>query len=352
MPQLGLAVPIEGFNLRESLELAVRAEALGFESAWSYEVDVCDGFTPLGWLAARTERMRLGISLIPAPSRPPALLAMTASGLQDISGGRLVLGLGASSPAVMRHWMGLTHDRPLTRLRETVEATRQALVGGRVSYAGETVRIDGFRLGGRPAEVPILLGALGPKANRLAGAVADGLIMVFNVPERTPELLTEFYAGAEEAGRDHAELEVVSKVFVAVDEDLDALRPQLQRFVTGYAIVPAYQRLLRRQGFEAEMDALAAAWGEGRRADAAAAISDELLSALIVFGSPEQCAARLRAHGENGVDTLIIAPITAATEPAERRERIEHTVHQVASALTGDRSPAPHVDSPGSQSIN
>src|SRR5205807_871134 len=120
-------------------------------------------------------------------------------------------------------WMGLEYTRPLTRVRETIEATRLALSGERTTYRGDTVRMEGFRLGGAPSEVPIVLGALGPKMNRLAGASADGLIMVFNVPERTLVLLNEFRAGAREAGRNSGELEVISKVFVAVDEDLDSL---------------------------------------------------------------------------------------------------------------------------------
>ena len=331
MPGLGLAVPIEGLSLRESLELAAEAEGFGYSDAWSYEVDTNDGFTPLGWLAARTQRMRLCISLVPAFSRPPALLAMTVSGLQDISGGRLLIGLGASSPAVIGGWMGLEHSKPLTRVRETIEATRLALSGDRTTYRGETVRMEGFRLGGAPTQVPIVLGALGPKMNRLAGSTADGLIMVFNVPERTPVLLNDFRAGAREAGRIPGE--VITKVFVAVDEDLDTLRPQLQRFVTGYAIVPAYNDLLRRQGFAAEAEALAAAWARGRRKDALEAIRDDLLRALIVFGSAAACEAQLRAHLDNGVDSLIIAPITAAAEPDERRTRIRNTVVQVGRAL-------------------
>lgn len=331
MPGLGLAVPIEGLSLRESLELAAEAEGMGYSDAWSYEVDTNDGFTPLGWLAARTRRMRLCISLVPAFSRPPALLAMTVSGLQDISDGRLLLGLGASSPAVIGGWMGLDHAKPLTRVRETIEATRLALTGERATYRGETVRMEGFRLGGAPTTVPIALGALGPRMNRLAGSDADGLIMVFNVPERTPVLLEQFRAGAREAGRPAGE--VITKVFVAVDEDLDTLRPQLRRFITGYAVVPAYNDLLSRQGFAAEARALATAWAEGRRRDALEAVTDDLLRTLIVFGSAAACEAQLRAHLDNGVDSLIIAPITAAADPNERRARIRNTVEQVARRL-------------------
>lgn len=333
MARLGLAVPIDGMGLRESLELAVEAEALGYDDAWSYEVSGTDGFTPLAWLAARTERLRLGISLVPAFHRPPALLGMSSASLQELAGGRFVLGLGSSSPTIVERWMGGVHERPLTRVRETVEALRLVLAGGKVDYDGETVRVDGFRLALPAAQVPVLLGALGPRMHRLAGAVGDGLITVFTTVEATPALLGDFHAGARDAGRDPASLGVVSKQFVAVDEDDEALRAMLRRFVCGYATVPAYNALIARQGFAEEAERMAAAWAEGRREDALAAVTDELLEALIAFGSADRCASRLRAHAGAGVTTLLIAPVTAVRDPVELRRRVRATVEQIGARL-------------------
>lgn len=330
MPRVGLAVPIDGMGLQESLELACHAESLGYTDVWSYEVDGADGFTPLAWLSARTSTVRLGISVVPAFTRPPALLAMSSASVQELSGGRFVLGLGSSSKPVVEGWMGLEHARPLTRVRETLEAVRLALSGERVVYGGETVHVDGFRLGLEPRPVPVVLGALGPRMHRLAGSAAEGVVLVFNVPERTGELLGDFRAGASDVGRDPAELEVVAKVFVAVDEGLEDLGPQLRRFVTGYGIVPAYNALLARQGFRSEAEAMAGAWAQGRRSEAAAAVSDDLLRALFVFGDADHCRARLGDYLAAGVTTLIVAPITAAADPRRRRERLQRTVEVVA----------------------
>jgi probable F420-dependent oxidoreductase len=328
--RLGLAVPIDGLGLQESLELALHAEALGYTDAWSYEVAGSDGFSPLAWLAARSDGLRLGISVVPAFTRPPALLAMSSAGLAELSGGRFVLGLGSSSPNVVGRWMGGVHERPLTRLRETVEAVRLALAGDKVTYHGETVRVDDFRLALAPARVPIVLGALGPKMYRLAGAIGDGVVMVFVTAEGTPAILDDLRAGARDAGRDPAQLDVVAKLFVAVDEDLEELGPMLRRFITGYATVPAYNALLRRQGFQDEADAMITAWDAGDRKRALGAVTDELLRSLIVFGSADECAARVRAFADAGVRTPLLAPITAAGDPDERRRRLVRTVEALA----------------------
>ena len=258
---------------------------------------------------------------------------MTSAALQEVSGGRFVLGLGSSAPNVVERWMGGAYERPLTRVRETIEAIRLVLAGGKASYQGETVRVEDFRLALPPASVPIVVGALGPKMRRLAGEAGDGIVTVFNTAESTPELLEDFFDGARASGRDPRSLDVVSKLFVAVDEDDEALREMLRRFITGYATVPAYNRLLAGQGFEAEAARLAEAWADGRRREASEAITDEMLERLIVFGSADECARRLGSYVDAGVTTVIVAPVSAVTDPDERRRRLINTVEQVGGRL-------------------
>jgi probable F420-dependent oxidoreductase len=337
--RLGLAVPIEGLALRESLELAVHAQELGYTDAWSYEVCDADGFTPLAWLASRAERLRLGISVVPAFTRPPALLAMTCAALQELAEGRFVLGLGPSSPNVVGRWMGGDYALPLTRVRETVEALRLALTGEKASYSGRTVRMEDFRLALPPAHVPVMLGALGPRMRRLAGEIGDGIVMVFTTPEGTPALLEPVVDGARACGRDPGALDVVAKLFVAVDEDDADLRALLRRLVTGYGTVPAYNRMLASEGFDREARAMAEAWANGDRRGALAAASDELLERLFIFGDEAACLRRLREHADAGARTLLIAPVTAARDPAERRARVRRTIERVARLTP---SPAAH----------
>ncbi|HEX4107122.1 MAG TPA: LLM class F420-dependent oxidoreductase [Solirubrobacteraceae bacterium] len=324
-PRLGLAVPIEGLPLRDALDLAVRASELGYDDCWSYEVNVSDGFTPLAWLTGQAPSLRLGISIIPAFTRPPALLAMTSASLQQLSGGRFVLGLGSSSPNIVERWMGGTYERPLTRVRETVEAVRLVLSAEKASYHGTTLRLDDFRLDMEPTPVPIMLGALGPRMFALAGEIGDGVITVFNSVAATAALIAECGPGDG--------FDVVSKLFIAVDEDDAALRDMLRRMLTGYGTVPAYNRYLARQGYAAQASAMAEAWARGDRRAALAAVDDEMLGQIFVFGSAADCARRLRDYAAAGVRTVLIAPMTAAGDPTERRRRVEHTIEQVALAL-------------------
>ena len=169
--ELGLALPLPGVDYGVSEELARGAEAAGYAGVWTSETAQFDGFTPLAALAPVTDQLRLGLALAPAFTRPPALLAMTAASMQRVSGGRFVLGIGSSSPAIVDRWMGLEYERPLTRVRETVTVLRQIFTGDKVTYAGRTLRVEDFRLEAGPTWMPILIGALGPKMYRLAGSL-------------------------------------------------------------------------------------------------------------------------------------------------------------------------------------
>jgi probable F420-dependent oxidoreductase len=331
--RLALAVPIDGLGFRESLGLAAGAERLGYTDLWSYEVAGSDGFSPLGWLAARTERARLGISLVPAFTRPAALLAMSCAALQGMSGGRFVLGLGSSSPTVVENWMGLTHDRPVTRVRETVEALRLILSGEKTAYDGATLSVRDFRLGLGPAPTPVMLGALGPRMFALAGEIGDGVITVFNAATRTPALLADLRAAAVDAGRDPAQLEVVTKLFVAVDEEGPEIETTLRRLLVGYGTVPAYNELLRRQGFAAEATAIADAWAAGDRLAALAAVTTELLHKLFIFGPAEACASQLEAFAAAGVTTPLISPISGHTDATRLKRSVVATVELAADVL-------------------
>jgi probable F420-dependent oxidoreductase len=316
--RVGLAVPIEAIGLAASLELAREAEAIGYDDAWSSEIAGADGFSPLAALAATTSRLRLGLALAPAFTRPPALLAMSAAGLQAISGGRFVLGVGASSPPIVERWMGGEFGLPLTRVRETVEALRLILSGEKVSYAGRTLRVDDFRLALGPTWVPIL---------------GDGVLISVVAAHAVPGLVAGLHEGARGAGRDPGDLGVWCRVLVAVDEDGPELEAMLRRFVAGYGTVPAYNAHLTRQGYAVEAAAMADAWAGGRRAESTAAVSDRLLRGVVAFGSAGECVRALRAYRDAGVTTLVIDPVSAAPDPAERMRRVRRTVTTVLEGL-------------------
>src|SRR5437870_636125 len=192
--RLGRTPPIEVMGIRGAVDLCARAEDLGYTDVWSAEVGAVDAFSPLAAIAVRTERVRLGTALVPVFTRPPALTAMSAAGIQQLSGGRFVLGIGTSSPAIVGQWMGLDFDGRVKRIEEYVEVLREALAGKKVTFRGETVRAENFRLQVDPgAPVPIFVGALGPQMCRLAGRVADGVLFYFFTPDGVRRALQDVH---------------------------------------------------------------------------------------------------------------------------------------------------------------
>jgi probable F420-dependent oxidoreductase len=329
--RLGLTPPIEVAGFPAAVELCARAEQLGYTDVWSAEVGAVDAFTPLAAIATRTERVRLGTALVPVFNRPPALTAMSAAGVQQLSGGRFVLGIGLSSPAIVGSWMGLEFDGRVKRIEEYVEVLREAFAGRKVTFHGWTIRVENFRLQIDPgAPVPIYVGALGPEMCRLAGRIADGVLLYFFTPDGVRKALGHVHQGAREAGRDPGELDVFLRLPVAVEEPLDTARFMGRRLLTGYAIVPAYNASLRRQGFDEEARAIAEAWASGERDRATELFSDHMLDELFVTGDVETCRGRIDEFRAAGVTTPVIMPLSFAGSPEERAERVVKAVESLA----------------------
>lgn len=336
--RLGLTPPIEMAGMRPAIDLCVRAEEAGFTDVWSAEAGGVDAFGPLAAVAARTERVRLGTAIVPAFTRPPALTAMSAAGVQALSGGRFVLGIGTSSPAIVGRWMGLPFERLMTRMREYVEVLREILSGKKVTYLGETLRVEGYRMEVDPgAPIPIWLAALGPRMCRLAGRIADGVLFFLLTPDGVRDALAEVAAGAREAGRDPAGIDSAARIPIAVDEPPDLVRMMMGRGLTAYATVPAYNASLARQGFEDEAAEIAASWGGGDRGRAAQVFTERLLDRFMPHGDAATVRDGLQAYRDAGLGTPAIMPVSFAGTIEERAERIGATI----VALSPARGPAP-----------
>ena len=229
---------------------------------------------------------------------------MSAATVQQLSGGRLILGLGTSSPVIVQQWMGVPFEHPLTRVRETVAAIRSTFSREKVTFKGKTVQVNGFRMNvtlDKPP--PIYLGAQGEKMLRLVGEIADGLITNFITPATLPAMIAHVREGQRAAGKDaSAPLDVVCRIFVAVDDDSDALRAELRRHLTAYMTVPQYNNFFREIGFDREATTAAEAWNAGDRKAALAAVPDRMLEEIYVFGSVDHCRARLAEFARGGRD--------------------------------------------------
>ena len=305
---LGYAPP--GTNPAELVELAVEAEALGYDSAWTAEAWGTDAVTVLAFLAARTSTLELGSGIMQIPARTPAMTAMTAVTLDLISGGRFLLGLGTSGPAVAEGWHGQEFGRPLARTREYVEIVRTALRREPLDHHGEYYDIPHgdhrpLKLMARPvrAEIPVYLAAVGPKSVALAAEIADGWLPIWLSPERLKEVFGASLAGARE-GFDVAAFSVPAVVTDDVEAGRDAMRPAIALYVGGMGTY--YNRLVGCYGYEDEASVIRDLYLGGKHRDAAAAVPDALVDELCLVGPRERIADRLDAWRESGVTTLLV----------------------------------------------
>jgi probable F420-dependent oxidoreductase len=306
--RLGMTLPVGGAD--KATELAKAAHGYGYEEIWMAEVNGGDSYALAGAVAQALPGVRIGTAVVPAQTRTPMAHAMAAMTLSQMTGGNFILGIGLSSPNIVRDWAGQRFDRPLTTMREHVEVLRQMLSGQKTSYEGKTLSVKGFRLGGAPVgEVPIYLGALNKGMLRLTGALCDGVCLNMVPESALPQVLAEVRAGAEDAGKDPGELEVVARLHVVMADD-PAMGRNLIRTVFGaYAATPGYNKCFEWIGFEEEARRIREAFAKGDRAGVAMGVTDRLCDAMAVVGDKETVRRRIRAYAEAGIDVCIVNPI-------------------------------------------
>lgn len=316
MTRLGFTAPIFGFDVRATCDLAREAEGIGYTDCWSAETSGPDGFSVASAIGVVTTSLRIGCAIAPVYTRPPALIAMSALAADQASGGRFCLGLGASSPVIVEGWMGQALERPVTRMRESVEIIKAAWAGEKVDFSGATVRSKGFRLDPPPVKpIPLYLAALGPQMMKLAGEVADGVALFLASEE-----------GVRIASKECPGLDLVERIMCCPDEDPEQVRDAARWMLTPYVAVPAYNRFIAAQGFEDEAKAVADAWAARERDKAREAISDRLVDALVVMGSTAECKERLDSFREAGLGTPILAPFSLTGDP----ERVATALRSLA----------------------
>jgi probable F420-dependent oxidoreductase len=310
MDRLGIAFS-GGANPVEIVDCVKLAETLGYESAWVAEGHGGDQFATLSACAAQTSKILLGTSITSVFVRTVPTIAMAAATVDAISAGRFILGVGSSHRVQVELEHGVPYSKPLTRVRESVAAIRALLRDGRVSYAGETIRIESFDLWFTPFRptIPIYLSAVFPKMTTLCGEIADGVILTRSTLATATRVREQLADGAKRAGRDPSTNVVTSLLPTAVGatrkEALDALRPGLA-FYAGF--FPRYNRMMAEHGFGDEAAGIAAAWSRGDREAAEHAVSDALIDATSVAGTAEQCRERIGAYRRSGIDLPILSP--------------------------------------------
>jgi F420-dependent oxidoreductase-like protein len=326
------------------------AERLGFESVWAAESYGSDAVSVLAWLAAQTEKIKLGAAIMQVPARPPAAAAMAGCTIDALSGGRFMFGFGPSGPQVSEGWYGVPYAKPWGRTREYVEIVRRIVAReGRLEYQGDHFQLPlpegegkALKLNFHPVRdyIPIFLGAIGRKSVELAAEIADGWIPIFFSVDAFDSTWGEHIeAGLAKGGRTREELEVSPTLQVAIDGDLESARGVVKAGLLlyfggmGSRKTNFYVDLAHRFGFGDVADEVQRLYLDGDREAAYEAITDEVADATSLVGTEEQLIERIERFQRAGVDRLIVSPIQL--DEAERM----HTMERLA-ALAGVGAPA------------
>jgi probable F420-dependent oxidoreductase len=301
-----LTVPFNAVPLREHRALLEGAEAVGFTDLWSGETSGPDGFTPLALAAAWTDRMRLGTGVVNAYTRGPAVLAQHAAALQDASDGRFCLGIGSSSNVIVERWNQIPFEKPLTKVRETVQVLRAVLGGERGP--------GGFKLDSPPElPPPIYIAALRGRMLRLGGSLGDGTFVNFLPLSGLETVMAEIHAGEEEAGKPGGVSDVLCRFF-CIPQPAEEGLPLARWMFSAYATVPVYEAFFRWLGWGRAIDPMVEAWRAGDRERAREAAPEELIREIFIFGSPQEQKARLAEFVKRGITTPVLTPICGPDE--------------------------------------
>jgi probable F420-dependent oxidoreductase len=304
----GLTLPFSGVALRDHRALLEGAEAVGYDDFWTGETNGPDGFTPLALAAAWTERMRLGTGVVNAFTRGRPVLAQHAAALQDASRGRFCLGIGSSSDVIVERWNELPFEKPLTRVRETVEILRTVLAGERGP--------GGFRLETPPeSPPPIYVAALRGRMLRLGGAIGDGTFVNFLPLRNVEQVITEIRTGEREAGKQPGSSDVVCRFFCIPQPASEGMALARWMF-SAYATVPVYEAYFRWLGWGDAIDPMVGAWRAGDRQRALEAAPEELIHEIFIFGDAGEQKLRLAEFVENGITTPVLTPICSPNQLA------------------------------------
>jgi len=320
--KLGIAAASFGPKARIDIEFVRRAEALGFDSAWTAEAYGNDAATTATWVLAHTTKMKVGTAIMQMPARTPAMTAMTAMTLDHLSGGRFILGLGPSGPQVVEGWHGVPYGKPLTRTREYIQILRQIFAREKpLEFHGEIydipTRAEGASGLGKPLksilhgnpDIPIYTASISPNGLRCAGECADGVFPMMADPEKIADVyLTHIEEGFAKSAKPKSldDFAIVPAVSVIISDDLEKARMGvkggLALYIGGMGARNKnfYNDLARRLGYEEAATKIQDFFLDGKRAEAVAAVPDELVDAVHLVGPKERIRDRLQAWKEAG----------------------------------------------------
>jgi alkanesulfonate monooxygenase SsuD/methylene tetrahydromethanopterin reductase-like flavin-dependent oxidoreductase (luciferase family) len=306
------------YPVKDIVELSPRIEDAGFGAFWKGESNSTDPFVLLSAIGARTKTLKLGTAIYHIYGRSPVTLGIQSATLQDLTGGRLLLGLGVANKTIAS-WHTGVFDRPLRRAREYIDIVKKAASGERVEYEGEIYTTGTrFQLSWKPShpQFPIYLAGLGPQMTKLVGKISDGVFINMGTPDTIRAIAARVREGAVEEGRDPSKIEIIAKVRVSLNPDRAIARSKLRQVLTFYNIADHYKDMLIASGFEAEVMKIQETFKEGGFKAASQHMTDEYMDKLPVIPatSIRELKDRLQPFVEAGVTRLVI-PYVPVSEP-------------------------------------
>lgn len=296
----GITIPFEG-PLHTQRDTLLELADLGYTDMWTAEADGTDGFTPLVLASQWVPEMRLGVAIIPAYTRGPALLAQTVASMCEAAPGRFVMGIGSSSNVIVERWNGIPFEEPYKRTRDMTRFLRAAFTGERIKETYETFEVNGFTLRRPPEQQPpILIAALREGMLRLAGREGDGAIINW----LSAEDVATVKPYVDEGGPDK---EIAARIFVCPNSDADTVRAAARFAIAAYINVPVYAAFHQWLGRSDRLQGMWDNWAAGDRKAALAVIPDSVVDELIIHGAPEECREHIDRYHENGVTTSAIS---------------------------------------------
>lgn len=295
----------------QMVDLAVLAEQKGFESVWIAETRLTrDGIAPCAAIAMATNRIKIGTGIVNVFTRGAVLTAVSFVSLDEVSQGRIIMGLGTGSPLILQP-QGVEFRLPLTRLRETIDIVQPLIRGEAVTYSGKTMRVNGAKLEIQALRqhIPLYLGVTGPKALELCGEKADGVMLNAFLPTAyTKRAIDHVAIGAKRAGRNIADIDITGAVSVSVDNDSKVAKDRGRLFIAMY--LSLFPNISQETGLHDDIVLpTRAAFNEGGAEAAAQHIGDDIVDHLMAAGTPDECLQRINAYREAGLQQPILFPL-------------------------------------------
>lgn len=329
MQRVGIVIPV-GMPTKEAAECAKLAEERGFESVWTGEAPSGrDAFSRLTAFALSTSKIKIGTGIVNVFTRSPLLIAASAATVDELSGGRMILGLGTGHPMMIEDQLGIPFRTPLQRIRESVEIIKQALTEEAVTFKGSIFTVQNFVPGFRPvrATIPIYLAALGAKMIRLAGEVGEGVLLINNSVDYARQAVRMAEEGAKLAGRAQGKVDMACWIVWCASEDSRTAKNAARRRLAAFGRLPFYQHLFAESGFGHEARLIAEAWRSRR--EAVKHVSDAMVDALTVTGSPEECRQRLDEYRSAGISLPLISP--EPVQGVDRKDSVTMAIDTLSS---------------------